>query len=628
MFVGLNVCGRRRRRQFTVGAITASIASRVPEQAGDERPARVGHALRVVGVAERVLSRVGVQQRDVRVAPAAGRVGPRLRHERREVAVLLRDLLDAVLERERVVRAGEAPSGREVDLPLRPGVLAVRRDDVDADLRHLVEDPADRRHVVVPERVEDVVAGEQRLVRVAGQEVELELRPDQRLEPHRTSPLERPAEDVPGRRRERRAVVPLRVADEPRRPVGPRHDRGRLRVGEQQLIAVPALLVVEGARRPRRSACPARSSRRTCSARAPRSRRRARSGSSSTARCRACRAARTGRTRCPASASPPGSSFTSLIDRLLSSRAQPPIVDPSDRTVPGVLGYTVTACWPATDGRPPTARCRSARGRAGAVRLWPLAVPGDREGGRVGPDGHRERPHARAPAGVRSSDAGRRARRGRLGRGRGGPPVPGRDERRLDGRDPRARPARHHRRRAGPGRAARLRAQRAPHQPGAGAARARARRRRAGGVHPRPLHGERRRRERDGDPARPQLPRRAGRAGSLAGDLAGPGLPRPDDGDARADRAARACTARSARTCRKHLHIPPSTLAVRPDRRGRARGARPRARGSGAGERLRVLLRADQRRRASRATRRPCASGRGSPSDATATASSCASTRS
>ena len=147
---------------------------------------------------------------------------------------------------------------------------------------------------------------------------------------------------------------------------------------------------------------------------------------------------------------------------------------------------------------------------------------------------------------------------------------------------------------------ARVRPQRAAHQPGAGAARARAGRGGARGVQPRALHDQRGRRQRDGDPARPQLPRRARRAAALAGDLAGAGLPRPDDGDARADRPARAAAARSSRTSPRHLHIPPSTLALRPDRRGGPRGARPGARGGRSRERVGVLLRADQRRRAPR----------------------------
>ena len=114
------------------------------------------------------------------------------------------------------------------------------------------------------------------------------------------------------------------------------------------------------------------------------------------------------------------------------------------------------------------AALRAARGARVAVRLCAEtgSVPGRsvREGGLVGADPDRERPDACAPARVRSSDARRRPRRGRLDRGRGRPSVPGCDERRLDGRHARARPARHRRRGPGAGGDARVRAQRAPHR--------------------------------------------------------------------------------------------------------------------------------------------------------------------
>ena len=79
-------------------------------------------------------------------------------------------------------------------------------------------------------------------------------------------------------------------------------------------------------------------------------------------------------------------------------------------------------------------------------------------------------------------------------------------------------------------------------EPGPGTTRARADRGRARGVRPRALHGQRGRRQRDGDPARPQLSRRARRARAMAGDLAGSGVPRSDDGDARAHRSTRAAS--------------------------------------------------------------------------------------
>ena len=57
--------------------------------------------------------------------------------------------------------------------------------------------------------------------------------------------------------------------------------------------------------------------------------------------------------------------------------------------------------------------------------------------------------------------------------------------------------------------------------------------------------------ERDGAPARPAVPRRARRHRALARDLAGAGVPRVHDGDARADRQARAQGAVRARTWRR-----------------------------------------------------------------------------
>ncbi len=107
MFDGLNVCGRRRRRQFTVGAITASIA-----RAYRSCPAMKERHASVIpcgsSASPNAFSPESACSSEMCVwHPLPGRVGPRLRHERREVAVLLRDLLHAVLERERVVRAGE-----------------------------------------------------------------------------------------------------------------------------------------------------------------------------------------------------------------------------------------------------------------------------------------------------------------------------------------------------------------------------------------------------------------------------------------------------------------------------------------------------------------------------------------
>ena len=86
--------------------------------------------------------------------------------------------------------------------------------------------------------------------------------------------------------------------------------------------------------------------------------------------------------------------------------------------------------------------------------------------------------------------------------------------------------------------------------------------------------------------ARSQLPRRAWRRRPLAGDLAGSGLPRGDDGSPGAERPAN-----SAAPARRLPGAPPSfaaeQLALRPDRPGRSRRSRPGPRRGGSGDRRR-----------------------------------------
>ena len=83
-------------------------------------------------VAEHVFP-LGVEEADVRVIAGAGETRERLGHERGDVAVQVRELLDRVLEREADVRPGHARSRREGRLELGARVLAVVGDDVDAE---------------------------------------------------------------------------------------------------------------------------------------------------------------------------------------------------------------------------------------------------------------------------------------------------------------------------------------------------------------------------------------------------------------------------------------------------------------------------------------------------------------
>ena len=72
MFDGLNVCGRRRRKQFTVGAITASIA-----RAYRSWPAMKERHASVIPCGSSASPNAfspesACSERDVRVAPAPG----------------------------------------------------------------------------------------------------------------------------------------------------------------------------------------------------------------------------------------------------------------------------------------------------------------------------------------------------------------------------------------------------------------------------------------------------------------------------------------------------------------------------------------------------------------------------
>ena len=188
-----------------------------------------------------------VEQADVRVAARAGETAERLAHERRAVAVQVRELLDRVLEREAGVRPVHALAGRERDLVLRARVLGVVRDHVDPDGSQLVEQRLEERHVRVPYGVEDVHALEEASLRLPVQEVELRLEAEERLIARCAAALERPAVDAAWHRLERLAVAE-RVADEAAgRYLRPRHDRPGGRVGNDPHVRVARLLRVERA---------------------------------------------------------------------------------------------------------------------------------------------------------------------------------------------------------------------------------------------------------------------------------------------------------------------------------------------------------------------------------------------
>ena len=86
---------------------------------------------------------------------------------------------------------------------------------------------------------------EQALVGLPVEEVELEFAPGHRFEPHAVGLLEDPAVYGPRCGLEGLAVVPLGVADQAGGLGRPGHDGGGGGIGEQQLVSVADLFVVE-----------------------------------------------------------------------------------------------------------------------------------------------------------------------------------------------------------------------------------------------------------------------------------------------------------------------------------------------------------------------------------------------
>ena len=184
------------------------------------------------------------------------------------------------------------------------------------------------------------------------------------------------------------------------------------------------------------------------------------------------------------------------------------------------------------------------------------------------------------------------------------------------------------RRRGRAGRADRLLLQPPLHERAAGAARRPPDRGRGARDGARPVRLGRLRGQRDGAAPGPAVPRRSRRGRALAGDLAGAGLPRLDDGHARRSPAADAPGALRRlprrRTCTSRRRPGGSTRpaqAALEELDRAARGGRP-------GDGRRVLLRAGQRGRAARLLAARALLARTGGAARASTASSSASTRS
>ena len=141
---------RRADREHRLGVVDDAAEERV-------REGREAEAARIVVVREQVRRPGRVPQRDVQVRAVAGQVRERLRHERRQVAALLRHRVDEVAEEDRPVGGDDRVVVLEVRLELAVRVLVVVRVVAPAELVLVLRERRDE--LVVPRQALHVVAG-------------------------------------------------------------------------------------------------------------------------------------------------------------------------------------------------------------------------------------------------------------------------------------------------------------------------------------------------------------------------------------------------------------------------------------------------------------------------------------
>ena len=171
-----------------------------------------------------------------------------LRHERHRHAFLRRDLLGAELVDRVVVACADRGPVTEVDLVLAEVALALRALHVHARAFHRHPDAPDQRLDArgVEQRVVDAVGRGFDQVSIAGfpslaigalEDHELELGADQRVQAALAQALELSAQDLPGRNRDRLAVLLECVRQHHRRAGLPRHQAKRREVGLELEVA-------------------------------------------------------------------------------------------------------------------------------------------------------------------------------------------------------------------------------------------------------------------------------------------------------------------------------------------------------------------------------------------------------
>jgi hypothetical protein len=172
-----------------------------------------------------------------------------LRHVGDRHALLVGDLLGAVLVDRVLVGGPQHRAVAEVDLVLAEVALALGVLDAHPGVVHAVADAAQQRldaggaehrvvDVVEVGRVQVAVAGRRRLVVGVLEDDELELGGSHGAEAALGQPVELPAQDLPRRRHDGRAVGPLDVGHAQGRALVPRHQPQRVEVRLHLEVAV------------------------------------------------------------------------------------------------------------------------------------------------------------------------------------------------------------------------------------------------------------------------------------------------------------------------------------------------------------------------------------------------------
>ena len=156
--------------------------------------------------------------------------------------------LHRIAEGEGLVGGLDADGGAVVDLELRGRVFAIMGDEIEADALEIAQDDLDGVDIGVARGVEDMHAAEERLQRLAIEEIELVFMSHHHVEAELGRCLDQAAQHIAGRGFVGRVVLEGDVADDLGRVLLPGHPAQGGEIGKELGIRVADLVVETGAR--------------------------------------------------------------------------------------------------------------------------------------------------------------------------------------------------------------------------------------------------------------------------------------------------------------------------------------------------------------------------------------------